>query len=94
MGELALGAWPHLLAFNASAVSLGLRVWLFGSALRSRVPRDLDVLVLYRDREAVQALREERWWGGFTPPLDIIAMTDGEEQYYRFIEGCRAIHLR
>lgn len=79
--------------FVAAAHRLDLRVWLFGSALTSSTPNDLDVLVMYDDRRAVIQLRTQDWWWDFVPPLDIIAMTADEESNYQFIAECRAIEI-
>ncbi len=89
-----LEGWPHLTDFVACAFRLELRVWLFGSALTNRSPRDLDLLVIYAERDTVLALRSQHWWADFDPPLDIIAMTDDEERHYQFIELCGAVELR
>lgn len=94
MESINLEDWPQLADFMAYAFSLQLRVWLFGSALTNRTPRDLDLLVIYTKRETVLTLRRQRWWADLDPPLDIIAMTDDEERHYRFIELCRAVELR
>lgn len=68
-------------------------MWLFGSALTGGAPADLDVLVVYRDRADVVALRSARWWADCDPPLGIIAMTADEERHYAFIETTAAERL-
>jgi len=88
-----LRLWPHLIDFVTAARSLGLRVWLFGSALTNSTPNDLDVLVMYSDRHTVLELRAQRRWSDLDPPLDIIAMTTDEERHYRFIAGCSAVEI-
>ena len=53
----------------------GVELWLFGSALTSRTPADLDVLLLYQDLDAIKAIRSAHPWEHESPPIDIIAMT-------------------
>ena len=87
-------AWPHLLEFcELAAAQPRLQVWLFGSALTSCDPSDLDVLLVYDDRADVVAIRSAQWWPDFDPPLRIIAMTRDEERHYRFIEITSAQRL-
>ena len=70
-----------------------LQVWLFGSALWLDNPADLDVLLVYEDRSAVQALRNLRQWQDCSPPCHIIAMTPLEVTEYDFIATTQAIRL-
>jgi predicted nucleotidyltransferase len=77
--------WVQLQEFcEVAAGCAGLQVWLFGSALDSPNPTDLDVLVIYEDRISVVRLKAARRWGDFDPPLHIIAMTAEEEEFYDF----------
>jgi hypothetical protein len=77
--------WTQLKEFCEVAARYSeLQVWLFGSALDSPNPADLDVLVLYQNRVDVMGLKAARGWGQFDPPLHIIAMTAGEEEFYDF----------
>lgn len=70
-----------------------LQVWLFGSALRSTKPADLDVLVIYRDRTDITALKAAGVWRYFDPPLHITGMTADEERFYNFKETTNAERL-
>jgi hypothetical protein len=80
--------WPQLQALADAAEDLtGLQVWVFGSALRRDDPGDLDVLLVYEDRQSVVALRAMQLWGEFSPPCDIIAMTPRELEGYDFHPG-------
>ncbi|MEV0372554.1 nucleotidyltransferase domain-containing protein [Streptomyces sp. NPDC050636] len=89
-----LNGWPHLRLLLEAASSLQpLQVWLFGSALRSEHPADLDVLLVYEDRSAVVALRKMEPWEDFQPPFHIIAMTPREVDEYEFIKSTRAVRL-
>jgi hypothetical protein len=91
---LDLSRWPHLgLLVEAARGLPPLQVWLFGSALRTCTPADLDVLLIYEDRSTVMALRGMKPWDEFDPPCDIIAMTLLEEREYAFIAGTRAVRL-
>lgn len=86
--------WPHLHEFCRLAGEIGgVEVWLFGSALSSAMPADLDVLIRYGDRADVVALRDTQWWEDYDPPLDIIAMTPAEEHHYQFIATTGAQRL-
>jgi len=77
--------WTQLREFcEAAARYPELEVWLFGSALYSPDPADLDVLILYENRADVIALRSASRWRHRDPPLHIIAMTPGEERFYGF----------
>lgn len=92
MGPIA--AWPHLREFcKLASARPQLQVWLFGSALTSDTPSDLDVLLVYEDRADVVAVRAARWWADFDPPLTIIAMTADEERHYGFIGATAAERL-
>ena len=89
-----LSCWPHLELLVEAARGLPpLQVWLFGSALRTGAPADLDVLLVYEDRWTVVALRAMQPWDEFNPPCDIIAMTPLEEHEYAFIAGTGAVRL-
>ncbi|MFS8102709.1 nucleotidyltransferase domain-containing protein [Lentzea alba] len=87
--------WPVLgELIRCAATFPGLQVWVFGSTLRSSQPNDLDVLVIYQDRAEVDELRKMGWWEISVPPMDIIAMTEDEEQHYGFITetGAACLH--
>ncbi len=89
-----IGRWGHLDQFCEAASKSGdLQVWLFGSALRSSSPADLDVLVIYVRREDVMSLKNAKRWGDFDPPLHLIAMTASEERFYRFKAATCAVRL-
>jgi hypothetical protein len=89
-----LVSWPPLASLCELAKTMpGLQLWLFGSALRSRSPRDLDVLIVYSFREDVATIRDARRWSDEQPPIEIIAMTIDEEQDYSFISGVGARRL-
>lgn len=87
-------AWPHLREFcQLASAHPQLQVWLFGSALTSEAPSDLDVLLVYEDRADVVAVRSAQWWADCDPPLTIIAMTADEEREYGFIAATAAERL-
>lgn len=65
-------------------------MWLFGSALISPAPTDLDVLLVYRDLADVEAIRAVRAWAEEIPPVSIIAMTAQEERDYAFVRYTNA----
>jgi hypothetical protein len=89
-----LNRWPHLRLLTEVAHSLpSLQVWIFGSALRSERPADLDILLVYEDDSAVVALRKMKGWEDACPPFHIIAMTRREVDEYDFIRGTGAVRL-
>ena len=91
---MALARWPQLRLLVEDAESLqGMEVWLFGSAVHSETPGDIDVLVVYQERATVQALRASQHWPDFSPPVNIIAMTPTEVEEYQFIETTGAVRL-
>lgn len=86
--------WRHLHDFCRLAEQCGvLEVWLFGSAMSSGAPADLDVLVLYEDRDAVVTLRRADCWDTYRPPISLLAMTRQEESFYDFISATGAMRL-
>ena len=71
----------------------GLEVWLFGSALKRADPQDLDVLLVYGDRNLVVALRSAKPWNRFCPPVSLIAMTRTELEEYNFVAVTGAVRI-
>jgi hypothetical protein len=87
--------WPILNELCACAEHFpDLQIWVFGSMLCTPHPRDLDVLILYRDPKHVTDLYAMRLWEATLPLLDFIAMTPDENRDYNFIEvtGARRLH--
>lgn len=68
-------------------------MWLFGSALTSHAPADLDVLLVYRDLADIEAIKAAHAWAEEIPPIHLIAMTVQEESDYAFIRGTRACRI-
>lgn len=86
--------WPHLaLLLDVASGLAPLEVWLFGSALRSEDPADLDVLLVYQNRRSVVALRDTYPWEDCLPPFHLIAMTPREVVEYDFIATTNALRL-
>lgn len=71
----------------------GLDVWAFGSMMWSESPSDLDVLIIYKNRDDLMTLRDMGLWEVTLPPVDIIAMTSDEESHYQFIKVTDAQRL-
>lgn len=87
-------SWPALRQLVRLAEELGaIQVWLFGSALRSHTPRDLDVLVVYLDENVPRALRSDMLLELLSPPIDLIAMTPDEVDALDFLGTMPAICL-
>lgn len=70
-----------------------LELWIFGSALSTDNPHDLDLLLIYEDLDDAKFIRSCDWWEDYDPPIDLIAMTPEEEAEYRFIKVTRAQRL-
>jgi hypothetical protein len=86
--------WPVLGDLCRTAEKIGsLELRLFGSALHSTSPRDLDVLVLYDDPLKLNALVEADIWELYAPPIDLIGMTHDEDFELEFTAGTGAIPL-
>jgi predicted nucleotidyltransferase len=86
--------WPTLDELCRCARNFpDVEVWAFGSMLRSENPNDLDVLIIYKDRNDVIALRGMGLWEVTLPPVDIMAMTPDEEHHYQFIKITNARRL-
>lgn len=86
-----MSSWPQLDQLSEVVrAQRDVELWLFGSALTSRTPHDLDVLLLYHDRFAIEAIRSAHPWEEERPPIHIIAMTREEEVDYAFIRGTQA----
>ena len=91
---MAVKNWPQLSLLVRLAGSMPtLEVWLFGSALRHDSPADIDILLVYSERESVLTLRSIRRWEEFEPPCHIIAMTPGEVEEYAFVARTGALRL-
>ncbi|CAM5507644.1 hypothetical protein [Streptomyces canus] len=72
-----------------------LEVWLFGSALRSERPADLDILLIYEDRSAVVALHRMNRWEDLRPPFHLtIPVGEVVRPRRRLIPRPRSIDLQ
>jgi hypothetical protein len=86
--------WPHLRRLiDVTGADPSLSMWIFGSALVSDRPRDIDVLLVYENREGVLRVRHAERWDDFDPPIDLIAMTSDEEHHYDFVRITRAVRI-
>lgn len=89
-----MSQWPQLEMLVAHAKALGgLEVWLFGSALKHADAADIDILLVYDDRETAVALRASEPWEQFCPPFSFIAMTRTELKAYDFITVTGAVRM-
>lgn len=83
--------WPQLGDLRRVVLTKpGVQMWLFGSALTSHRPADLDVLLVYCDLDDIEAIRSAHAWAEEIPPINIIAMTAQEESDYAFVRGVHA----
>lgn len=84
--------WQGLHALcRAAEETGGIELRLFGSALHSLIPRDLDVLALYEDPHKLKAFVEWDIWELYTPPIDVIGMTYDEDFELGFSLGTGAV---
>lgn len=89
-----LARWAPLAALCARAEQIGeLEIWAFGSMLRSAAPRDIDVLVVYRDPARLRELTESEPWELRFPPVDLIGMMPDEVSELNFLEVTSAVRL-
>ncbi|MFD1376080.1 hypothetical protein ACFQ4U_07000 [Micrococcus antarcticus] len=86
--------WPVLGELCRAAEQIGsLELRLFGSALYSISPSDLDVLVLYDNPAKLNALVKADLWEMYVPPIDLIGMTHDEDFELKFTAGTGATPL-
>lgn len=87
--------WPRLKELSLYVQEfLDVDMWLFGSMLHSRSPRDLDVLLIYKDIHDIECINRMSIWELSAPAIEIIAMTMDEEVHYKFIETTRALRVQ
>jgi predicted nucleotidyltransferase len=100
---MATGSWLSSLAILLQGIptSTACEVWLFGSALRSNQPSDLDVLVVYEDGRMSDALQlRERLTSVASrvglPSLHFVTLSASEEAAVNFAywEGAVKIPVR
>lgn len=89
-----INRWPDLKHLVLLADQVGVnQVWLFGSAVRSPTPRDIDILVVYVDENVPRTLRSLMFLELLDPPIDLIAMTLDEVEELNFLETVPATRL-
>jgi predicted nucleotidyltransferase len=77
---------PDDLIELANLVRGELDLYVFGSFLRKcENPQDIDILVIYRDLEALRIFKQRISPVIFGLPVHLIAMTPAEERHYEFI---------
>lgn len=72
----------------------GIEVYLFGSVLTREDPADLDVLVIYQDREELRRFLDHVDCLSGALPIDVTAMTSGELASSGFLVRSKAIRIR
>jgi predicted nucleotidyltransferase len=68
-------------------------LYLFGSALSSAEPNDIDVLVVYRSLATLNRFKDLTDELELSPLLHIVAMTTDEEKQYDFVRTTGAVPL-
>jgi predicted nucleotidyltransferase len=71
----------------------GIEVYLFGSVLTRKDPADLDVLVIYEDRDGLQRFLDHVDCRSGGLPIDVTAMTSGELASSGFLVRSKAIRI-
>lgn len=71
-------------------ISLGMELYLFGSALKKRFPADLDIAILYnqcdmKEARTVRDITTSTFHSVFSGPIDIILLSFTENQETQFL---------
>ncbi|ORA62934.1 nucleotidyltransferase domain-containing protein [Mycobacteroides franklinii] len=72
----------------------GVEVYVFGSALTREDPADLDILVIYQDREGLRRFLDHADRQSGALPIDVTAMTSGELAGSGFLVRSKAVKIR
>ncbi|MCA2323119.1 hypothetical protein JF732_25720 [Mycobacterium intracellulare] len=72
----------------------GIEVYVFGSALTREDPADLDVLVIYQDRDELRRFLDDVDCRSGAIPIDVTAMTSGELASSGFLVRSKAVKIR
>lgn len=72
----------------------GIEVYVFGSALTHEDPADLDILVIYQDREGLRQFLDHVDCQSGALPIDVTAMTSGELASSGFLVRSNAVNIR
>ncbi|HET9876789.1 MAG TPA: hypothetical protein VFQ37_13650 [Mycobacterium sp.] len=71
----------------------GIEVYVFGSVLTHEDPADLDVLVIYQDRDGLRRFLDHVDCRSGALPIDVTAMTSGELASSGFLVRSKAIRI-
>ncbi|BDS13090.1 hypothetical protein AsAng_0038180 [Aureispira anguillae] len=71
-----------------------LKFYLFGSSITDPHYRDVDILILYRNRNDLLVLKTEINFFSNSYPLDITYLTYEEEKEFDFINQVSAFELK
>lgn len=71
---------------------LGMRLYLFGSAIQNECPHDLDIVILYHDRDMIEAqkikmITIEYLESVFKIPIDCVLLSFKENEQVAFTSG-------
>jgi predicted nucleotidyltransferase len=72
----------------------GIDVYVFGSVLTRDDAADLDVLVIYQDRDGLRRFLDRVDCRSGALPIDVTAMTPGELASSGFLVRSKAIRIR
>jgi predicted nucleotidyltransferase len=72
----------------------GIDVYVFGSVLTREDPADLDVLVVYQDRDGLRRFLDHVDCRSGALPIDVTAMTSAELARSGFLVRSKAIMIR
>ncbi|PHZ60387.1 hypothetical protein CRG86_004650 [Photobacterium leiognathi] len=70
-----------------------INIYIFGSALYSNFPNDIDVLIVYSDLNELPTIKHQLFQISLEYPLDIYYMTPEEVNELDFINVTQAVEL-
>lgn len=79
---------------SLSLLDVFIDIYIFGSVLYSKIPNDIDILIIYSSESELFYIKNALNSLGLLYPLDIYYMTSKEEQELNFIVETSAVKLR
>lgn len=78
---------------SLSLLGVFIDIYIFGSALYSNMPNDIDILIIYGSEDELLYIKNAFSYLGLLYPLDIYYMTLIETQELNFIVKTNAVKL-
>lgn len=79
---------------SLSLIDVFIDIYIFGSALYSKIPNDIDILVIYGSESEILYIKNALNSLSLLYPLDVYYMTLIEAQELNFIVETSAVELR